>query len=206
MSSPLVAVPPKPRNLVTRLARTRSADLPGVECDRSVRHRRASRQMWLLAVLILALDPSLNAQTTSGIFGTVTDQQGLAIAGAEVLVQSAATGVETKFITDSEGGYRAIGLQPGAYRVVIAHDGFATRIYELLNLPVNDQFRLDFMLAVGSIQQKVTAEAAPPLLESGTSSTGSTILPKQVESMPLNGRNYLDLLQLVPGVSINRTV
>src|SRR5262245_34823856 len=193
MPNPLVAVPPKPGNLFTLLVCTRSG-------------HRASAQMWLLAILILAFGPSLNCQTTSGIFGTVTDQQGLAIAGAEVLVQSAATGAETKFITDSDGGYRAIGLQPGAYRVVIAHDGFATRIYELLNLPVNDQFRLDFTLLVGSIRQTVTAEAAPPLLESGTSSTGSTILPKQVESMPLNGRNYLDLLQLVPGVSINRTV
>jgi len=60
------------------------------------------------------------------------------------------------------------------------------------------------MLAVGSMQQKITVRASPPLLETGNSSTGSTILPSQVESMPLNGRNYLGLLQLVPGVGINR--
>lgn len=69
---------------------------------------------------------------------------------------------------------------------------------------MNQQIRLDITLAVGSIEQMVTVGANLPLLETGTSSSGDTILPKQVESMPLNGRNYLDLLQLVPGVAINR--
>ena len=71
---------------------------------------------------------------------------------------------------------------------------------------MNERLRLDVTLVVGNIQQRITVRASPPLLETETTSTGSTILPSQVEAMPLNGRNYLNLLQLVPGVSINRTV
>lgn len=156
--------------------------------------------------LILAIGPCLRAQTASGLFGTVTDQQGLAIAGAEVAVRSAATSAETKYITDSDGSYKAIGLPPGTYTVVAACGGFATKIYELVELPVNRQIPLNITLIIGTIQEKLTVEAAPPLLEIGTSSTGATIFPIQVESMPLNGRNFFALVQLVPGVAINPTV
>src|SRR5712664_1337710 len=71
----------------------------------------------------------LRAQVTSGIQGTVTDQQGLPIVGAEVLVRDDAIGAETKTITDSEGNFKVVGLQPGAYTVTAAHEGCATKIY-----------------------------------------------------------------------------
>jgi hypothetical protein len=143
-------------------------------------------------------------QTTYGIFGTVVDQQGLPIVGAEVVTRGDATGSETISITGLDGNFVVLGLQPGVYTVTAAHDGFTTKVYTRLDLTVNRQIRIDIMLAVGSMQQKVTVGTAPPILETGTSSTGDTILPKQVESMPINGRNYLDLLQLVPGVRLNR--
>jgi hypothetical protein len=158
-----------------------------------------------VALVFFTTGPHTSAQTTSGIFGTITDQQGLAIVGAEVAVRSAATAAETRYITNSEGSYKAVGLPPGIYSVMAAHAGFATKIYEFVDLPVNRQILLDITLVIGSVEQKVTTNATPPALEIGTSSTGATILPKQVESMPLNGRNFLDLAQLVPGVAINRT-
>jgi hypothetical protein len=148
----------------------------------------------------------LQAQVTSRIQGTVADQQGLPIVGAEVLVRADAIGAETKTITDSNGNFEVVGLQPGAYTVTAAHVGFVTKTYANLVLTVNRQLRVDITLVVGSMQQTITVGAIPPVLETGNSSTGNTILPLQMESMPLNGRNYLNLLQLVPGVSINRTV
>ena len=167
---------------------------------------RALQELATLLIFILCAGSSslLKAQVTSGIQGTVTDQQGQPIVGAEVLVRADATGAGTKSTTDSGGNFGVAGLQPGTYTISVGRDGFTTKVYPHLNLAVNRRLRLDTMLAVGSMLQAITVTAVPSVLETGISSTGSTILPSQVEAMPLNGRNYLDLLQLVPGVSINR--
>jgi hypothetical protein len=175
------------------------------DCDR--RKARCSRRvlatLWFF-IFYGAGSSLLQAQVASRIQGTVADQQGLPIVEAEVLVRADAIGAETKTVTDSEGNFGAVGLQPGTYTVTASHNGFTTKAYAHVNLGVNTQVRLDITLVVGSMQQTVTVGASPPVLETGNSSTGSTILPSQVESMPLNGRNYLDLLQLVPGVALNR--
>ena len=146
----------------------------------------------------------LQAQVTSGIHGTVRDQDGLPINGAKVLIRCDGSGTVTKSNTASNGEFGVVGLPPGLYTITAGHDGFTNKVYEHLDLTVNREIRLDITLAVGSIEQSVTVGASPPLLETNSSSTGYTIVPDQVESMPLNGRNYLDLMQLVPGLGINR--
>jgi len=171
---------------------------------RALRFRRLVTR-FLIFIFCAGTSPTLQAQVTSAILGTVTDQQGLPIIGAEVVTRGEATGSETKSITDSNGNFAVLGLQPGAYIITAAHDGFTTNVYPHLDLTVNRQLRIDITLTVGSMQQQIAVGASPPPLETGMSSSGETILPKQVESMPLNGRNYLDLLQLVPGVAINRS-
>jgi hypothetical protein len=177
-------------------------------CANNTGRRRANGALQQLATALIfifcaAISPLLQAQVASGIQGTVRDQQGLAVAGAKVLVQADAVGGETKSTTDSGGNFGVVGLQPGVYTVTVAHVGFKTKSYAHLDLTVNQQLKLDITLDVGSMQVKVIVPASPPLLEPGTSSSGSTILPSQVESMPLNGRNFIKLLQLVPGVAIN---
>ena len=171
---------------------------------RKVRRSRGVLATFGFFIFFAGAPSLLQAQVTSGIQGTVTDQQGLPIAGAEVLVRAEAIGAETKTITDSVGKFEIVGLQPGAYTVTAAHVGCVTKTFANLVLTVNQSLLLDITLLVGSRQEQVTVKADPPLLDTATSSTGNTILPLQVESMPLNGRNYLDLLQLVPGVSLNR--
>src|ERR1700693_2944924 len=167
------------------------------------RFRGVLATLWFFIFYAGGISP-LQAQVTSGIQGTVADQQGLPIVGAEVLARADAIGAETKTITDSDGNFGAVGLQPGTYTVTATHDGFTTKVYANVNLSVNSQIRVDITLVVGSMQQTITVPAIAPVLETGNSSMGSTILPSQVQSMPLNGRNYLDLLQLVPGVTLNR--
>jgi hypothetical protein len=146
-------------------------------------------------LLVLATLP-LVAQTTSEIGGTVKDQQGLAITGAEIVVRNEATGAEARLTADREGNYRAVGLSAGRYTITVTHRGFATEVYMDLVVTVNRVLQLDITLKVGSVEQRITVGAAPPLLETGTSSSGSTVVPVQVESMPINGRNVAVFLDV----------
>jgi outer membrane receptor protein involved in Fe transport len=152
----------------------------------------------------LLLAPGLSAQTTSSISGTVRDSQGLAVAGAEVHVTSAALAIDRSTTTEADGTYRLPALLPGFYEIKASKEGFETEAVEKLEVTLNTTVVYDITLKVGSVTQTVEVTSATPLLETTTSSTGSTITTQQIEDMPINGRNYLDLLQLVPGVSLNR--
>src|SRR5687768_5832730 len=166
----------------------------------------------LLIVLFLAsfmfhlLSSSATAQTTtSTIEGTVKDANGAVIAGAEVKASGQALASERSAITDAEGVYRLTALPAGTYTLTVSRTGFATSTSNL-ELTLNRVVTFDVQLQVGSIVggvANITSDALP-LLEPNASSTGSTVTPQQIQDLPVNGRNYLDLLQLVPGVAINR--
>ncbi|HET6929296.1 MAG TPA: TonB-dependent receptor [Candidatus Acidoferrum sp.] len=144
------------------------------------------------------------AQTTSVVEGLVSDQHGLAVQGAEIQIGDAAHGISQSAFSGGDGAYQILGLPAGTYVVTTSKSGFATQTQRNLELSVNRTFILNIVLNVGGLTEKVEVSDAAPLLESSTSSTGTTILPEQIDQMPINGRNYLDLLQLVPGVGINR--
>ncbi len=145
------------------------------------------------------------AQTTSSIQGKVLDHQDQAIVGAEIRLNGQ-EGSELEVVSDSTGSYRLLGLQPGGYDLRVAKTGFAIQVYQGVVVPVNQAVSLDLVLAVSTIQAEVLVSPDTPLLEPSISSSGTTIHPHQIEQMPINGRNYLDLLQLVPGISVSRQV
>src|SRR5256885_1693956 len=151
-----------------------------------------------------AFTPAAHAQTTSTIEGTVTDRQGLAVAGAEVRLAGDTVGFDKSTVTDGNGHYQLGAVPAGTYRLTVSHSGFGTRAFKSLEITLNRTLRFDVSLEVSSVQQEVEVSAMPPLLETTSSSEGVTITPQQIVDMPLNGRNYLDLMQLVPGVAINR--
>jgi hypothetical protein len=150
------------------------------------------------------LIPALRAQTTSSIEGVVTDQQALAVAGAQVRITNSDLGIDRSTATGADGAYRVTGLPAGVYTITTSKSGFVTNTHANLELTVNSTATLNIVLKVGESTEKVEVTAEAPLLDSTTSATGSTITPTQINVMPINGRNYLDLLQLVPGVAINR--
>jgi hypothetical protein len=150
------------------------------------------------------LVPGLHAQTTSTIEGTVTDRQGLAISGAEVSITSGTLAVTKKTTTDANGNYQIAALPAGIYTVTVSHAGFSTRVFKDLEITLNRTVEFNVSLEVGTVSQRVEVNAEIPLLETTSSSEGTTIVPSQIVDMPLNGRDYLDLMQLVPGVAINR--
>jgi len=158
----------------------------------------------LPSVLLLVLVAGLRAQTTSVVEGIVTDQQGRTVAGAEVKIENSMLGIGRRTVSGADGGYRILGLPAGTYTVINSKAGFATETVHDLELTVNSAITMNTVLKVGSLEETIKVSGAMPLLENVTSSTGFTIRPDQINQMPINGRNYLDLLQLAPGVAINR--
>jgi outer membrane receptor protein involved in Fe transport len=165
-----------------------------------------SRRAFALCLLFFSalFVSSLPAQTTSTITGTVRDKQGLSVAGAEIHVSSAELAIDRSATTDADGTYHLTALPPGIYAIKVSKDGFQTELVKDLEVTLNRTLVYDISLQVGSMSQTVEVSSAVPLLEPTISSTGSTITTQEIEDMPINGRNYLDLLQLVPGVALNR--
>src|SRR5258708_2027568 len=165
----------------------------------------AIRLVLLLVLLGLCLTGRPTAaQTTSTIEGVVTDRQGLAIPGREVSIPGTNLAVSKKTTANAAGAYEVAAIPAGAYTMTISHAGFSTQVINNLEITLNRTIKIDVTLEVGTVQQKVEVSGQIPLLETTSSSEGTTIVPQQIEEMPINGRNYLDLLQLVPGVAINR--
>src|SRR6266550_3899343 len=164
-------------------------------------------RIWFVTVVLGAITlqiPGLRAQTTSTTEGIVADQQGLRVAGAEIHVLNSGMGIDRSAKSESDGTYRVLGLLAGTYTVTVFKTGFVPTTVRNLEVTVNQTVTLNLSLKLGGQTEKVEVSGVAPLLESTTSSSGTTILPQQIEQMPINGRNYLDLLQLVPGVAINR--
>jgi outer membrane receptor for ferrienterochelin and colicin len=164
---------------------------------------------WLVATAaamlsLLTTAAGSRSQTTSTILGTVTDRQGLAVSGAELRLSSSTLGTNRTVTSDDQGNYQFSAVPAGVYSLNVSHAGFTTRLFEPLEVTLNRTLTFDVRLELGSIGETVNVTAEVPLLETSSSTQGATILPQEIEDMPINGRNYLDLLQLVPGVTINR--
>ena len=176
------------------------------DCNTSMFHLVLKFRSFILSLLLIGLVSCMPvwAQTTSMIEGIVTDQQGLAVTGAEIHVVNGAMGIDRTAKSEDDGTYRVLGLPAGTYTLTASKTGFVLTTVRNLEVTVNQTVTLNLSLKLGGQTEKVEVTSVAPLLESTTSSSGATISPQQIEQMPINGRNYLDLLQLVPGVAINR--
>jgi len=171
-----------------------SRDSLGIPCPRASRLPRI--HVFAFALLFVAAAAShAFAQTTSTIEGTVKDANGAAIVGATIKVTGSELGTERSATTNSNGEFRIPALPAGKYTVNIAQSGFANRVVENVELTLNRTLTLDVQLEVGAVQEKVGVTAAEQLLEPTASSIGGTVTPRQIVDLPVNGRNYLDLLQ-----------
>src|SRR5580700_4994989 len=148
--------------------------------------------------------PASQAQTTSTIQGAVTDKQGLAVSGAQLQLAGDTLGTNRTTVSDAAGAYEFPNLPARVYSLTITHAGFSTRAFQTLDVTLNRTLTFNVALEVGQVGEVVKVSADLPMLETSASSEGSTILPQDIGNMPINGRNYLDLLQLVPGVAIYR--
>jgi hypothetical protein len=156
----------------------------------------------LLATFALFLfSISTQSQSTTGrILGTLTDQSGAAVAGASVVVTDVQRGTSRTMTTDESGGYAGPDLQPGTYRIHVEVKGFKSVERPNVQIEVATDLRVDFTLQPGQVSETVTITEEVPLINPTSATLGGTLSNKEINDLPLNGRNYENLLQLRPGV------
>lgn len=153
------------------------------------------------AGLILS-SPWAHAQLASAsVNGTVRDPSGAVIPGAAVTLQEVSTGVKRTVQTNSVGNYVFIDVAPGTYTLEVAKSGFSTAQQSAFVLYVNQTATFNFSLTVGKQVQQVVVGAATAQLETSTSDLGTVVNQTEVRALPLNGRNFTELLLLTPGMS-----
>jgi hypothetical protein len=143
---------------------------------------------------------------TATVSGRVADSSGLAVPQAQVQAVNINTNVTYSAQTGNDGLYSLPNLPPGRYRIVVQKQGFEEIVNSGLDLHVADSISLNFTLKVGSISQSVTVEAAAPLVNTTNGTLGGLVSDQKVADLPLNGRNYIDLTLLQPGITQHRNV
>ena len=155
-----------------------------------------------VAMLFAAGAVTAGAQTQGGIGGLVTDSSGAAMADAEVTVTNKATHATRKATTNKQGLYAVPSLPPGVYELKVEQKGFKVAEIADIKIDVQQTARLDVALEVGSIDETVTVSGEAALLNTGSTTIGTVIENKVVTELPLNGRQYLNLVAQAPNVNV----
>ncbi|MBL8222265.1 MAG: TonB-dependent receptor, partial [Bryobacterales bacterium] len=150
---------------------------------------------------LIAAYPSA-AQQLTHLSGLVLDPSEAAVRDASLTVVSEETGFRRSAVTQSDGSYVVASLQPGLYKITVRKDGFRTIIRFGVKLDVAQPARVDFQLALGTLQDAITVEGSAPLLNTDDASVGTLVERKWIEKAPLNGRGILSLLEMAPGTVV----
>src|SRR5690242_20228836 len=154
-----------------------------------------------LAVLLLCV-PAFSQGNLGRIMGTVTDTSGGVVSGATVSVIDTARGITRTLTTDDAGEYNAPNLTPGEFTVRAEAKGFKKLDRQGVDVGVGKEVRVDLILQPGEQNQTVTVTESVPLVETTNATLGGTLDNSDIVDMPLNGRNYQNLLGLRPGVMV----
>src|ERR1700759_62054 len=169
-------------------------------------HRSSLYELVLRGLIFLLLacvtgKPAFSQSTFGEINGTVTDASGGVILGATVTLTSTATNQTRIATTNNTGGYDCTALQPGSYGLKAENPGFQTEIRTGLELQVQQVARIDFKLTVGATTQTVEVTGGAPLINTENASLGTVVENQRIVDLPLNGRDFLNLVSLSPNVS-----
>lgn len=151
--------------------------------------------------VVCALSSSAYAQAPTGIIaGVVMDPSGAPVARAHVTITNRDSGLTRNLNTSSEGDYSATALLPGVYRVTAEATGFP-RLESTATVQVGTTTTLNFTLQISEVRENVTVDDAAPLLQYDQHQVSGVVSRAQIENLPLNGRNFLELARLEPGVT-----
>ena len=168
-------------------------------------HRSNKHSGFLLAqfsIFGLLLCPCLLSQAPSGqITGRVIDPAGAGIDGAAVIITNTATNLQRTASTNGGGIYAAPALPPGNYSVRVEMKGFKSEVRNNIDLQVEQIADLNFTLQIGDVKETVEVSAQEATLDTENAEVGTVVETRRIEDLPLNGRNYLQLASLTPGVT-----
>jgi hypothetical protein len=155
----------------------------------------------LLGVIAILSNVSSAQLSSASINGSVHDSTGAVVANASVKLRSLSTSVETTTTSNGAGSFGIVSITPGQYTLEATASSFSTQRISSFTLTVGQTATFDFTLSAGAENSIVNVEGTAPLLETTTANLGTVIAVRQVNDLPLNGRNFTQLLQLTPGVA-----
>ncbi len=151
--------------------------------------------------LLCGLTSTLSAQQTSAtLLGTVVDTSGASIPNVTIRAVNLGTNIKREVVTDAAGNYSLTYLPAGNYHLTAQREGFQAQQIESIILQVDQTARMDFTLKVGNVSDTVEVSASAALLQTENASVGTVIDSAKIVELPLNGRNFIQLAQLIPGV------
>jgi outer membrane receptor protein involved in Fe transport len=168
---------------------------------------RVSSPLYPTLALLLCLGltvlspPNARAQVNASIKGTVSDATGAVISGASVVLRNTDTNLSRATTTNDSGYYSIPDVLTGNYELKVSKQGFSTAVKSGITLGVNQTAVFDLALATGSTSETVSVQASAVNLETATSELGVAVTRREVNDLPLNGRNFTQILNLTPGVS-----
>jgi hypothetical protein len=158
--------------------------------------------IWIFAsILLLVAIPAFAQLPVGTILGTVKDATGAVVPGATVMITNSDTQVSRTLTTAADGTYRAPELPVGHYLVKAEHEGFKAVTHTGITLNVSEDDRIDFSLEVGSTTQEVSVTGEPPIVNTQDASLGALVNEQYMSDLPVNGRNYVSLALIEPGVT-----
>ena len=164
----------------------------------------ACTRVWLLVAfaLFVGVAPALAQFDSAAVVGTVRDSSGAVVPGAKVTLTSSETGISFVKTTGDDGNFEFVAVKPGIYVVTAEKTGFSIAMVDNIRAQVSARLRVDLVMPVGQMTEKVEVTAAQPLLETDSSQRGQVITGDQTRALPLLSREYSSLALLTTGVKL----
>jgi hypothetical protein len=167
-----------------------------------MRWHRGVLSLGVLVLIVISFTPTISAQESyATLSGRITDPNGRVIVGANVQAVNVNTNALYPAESNEVGLYNFPALPPGIYRVVVKQEGFEQIVKTGLDLHVADSIAINFALQLGSVAQTLTISGDTPVVNTTTGSLGGLVNDEQMADLPLNGREYIDLTLLQPGIT-----
>jgi outer membrane receptor protein involved in Fe transport len=164
-----------------------------------------SRTPLLVLSILLATGALASAQTATGtVAGAVRDSTGAMMPGVTVTIRNVATGGSRSVTTDPQGRYRIANVEPGDYELRATLAGFRTVVRNPVIVTVGGITETDLDMTVGNVSEEVTVQTEAPLLETSKADLSRVVSQREIESLPISGRNFVDFVKLSSGVALGR--